>query len=121
MVEQRGSGAGGDDEETPAVGGNADRDADDSLPPASDVVPMDFSIFLLSLNTSALMHLGHAVQGEGPARVNLPMARQVIDIIAMLEDKTHGNLTGREEQLLHQVLFDLRVRYARTARSAPGR
>jgi hypothetical protein len=44
---------------------------------------------------------------------NLPLARQTIDILAMIEEKTRGNLTGEEERLLHQILFDLRMRYAR--------
>ena len=39
------------------------------------------------------------------------MAKQTIDLIAMLEEKTQGNLTGEEERLLSQVLYDLRMRY----------
>jgi hypothetical protein len=42
---------------------------------------------------------------------DLPMARQEIDLLGVLEDKTRGNLTGEEERLLSQVLFDLRTRY----------
>ena len=78
---------------------------------AHDLPPMDFCLFLLSLNTSALMHLGEGADAAGEP--NLAMARQTIEILAMLEDKTRGNLTGGEEQLLNQVLFDLRLRYAR--------
>ena len=50
---------------------------------------------------------------RGRAGVNLPLARHTIDMLCMLEEKTRGNLTGEEERLLHQVLFDLRMRFAR--------
>ena len=81
---------------------------------AEHIRPMDFSIFVLSLNTSALVHLGEASESEGGG-LNLPMARQTIDMLALLEEKTKGNLTGNEERLLHQVLFDLRMRYTKVA------
>jgi hypothetical protein len=84
---------------------------DDTGADADDIQPMSFDIFVLSLNASALMHLG---DGHEPA-ANLPLARQTIDILAMIEEKTRGNLSGEEERLLHQVLFDLRMRYARKA------
>ena len=44
------------------------------------------------------------------------MARHTIDMLCMLEDKTRGNLTGDEQNLLHQVLFDLRMRYTRAVK-----
>lgn len=99
------------EEEDPTLDGEEEDEADGS---GESMSPMDFSIFLLSLNTSALMHMGLARDQE-QAQLNMPMARQVIDIIAMLEEKTRGNLTGSEEQLLNQVLFDLRMRYAQRA------
>lgn len=79
------------------------------------VAPIDFNILVLSLNTSALIQLGEAKDAEGKLSVELPMARQTIDMLAILEEKTRGNLTGEEENLLHQVLFDLRMRYTRKA------
>ncbi len=73
---------------------------------------IDFSTFVLSLSHSALMHLGEAPNPEdGRVEKNLMLARQTIDLIAMLEEKTKGNLTGDEERLLGQILFDLRMRY----------
>jgi hypothetical protein len=73
---------------------------------------IDFSTFVLSLSHSALMHLGEAPNPEsGKLEKNLPLARQTIDLIAMLEEKTKGNLTGDEERLIGQILFDLRMRY----------
>ena len=87
-------------------------EADDNGNDADDIQPMSFDIFVLSLNASALMHLGDA---QEPGTADLPLARQTIDILGMLEEKTRGNLSGEEERLLHQILFDLRMRYARKA------
>lgn len=78
----------------------------------ASMTAMSFGIFVLSLNASALIHLGDSPQ-EGAS--NLPLARQTIDILSMLEAKTRGNLSGEEERLLHQILFDLRLRYSRRA------
>jgi len=74
---------------------------------------IDFSTFVLSLSHSAFVHLGEAPDPETgkAAPQNLPMARQTIDLIGLLEEKTKGNLTGDEERLLHQILYDLRLRY----------
>jgi len=78
----------------------------------ADALPtIDFTTFILSLSHSALMHLGEAPHPESEdAPVNLPLARQTIDLIGMIEDKTKGNLTGDEERLIGQILFDLRMR-----------
>jgi len=94
---------------------DADSDQDDS----SEIAPLDFNLFVLSLNASALIQLGEP-DGDGRSVVNLPMARHTIDMLCVLEQKTRGNLTGEEERLLHQVLFDLRLRFARAASPASG-
>ena len=79
---------------------------EDSLP------TIDFSTFVLSLSHSALMHLGEAPHPEdGKVEKSLPLARQTIDLIGLLEEKTKGNLSGDEERLVHQILYDLRMRY----------
>ena len=73
---------------------------------------IDFATFILSLSHSALMHLGEAPHPETErVEVNLPLAKQNIDLLGLLEEKTKGNLTGDEERLLAQVLFDLRMRF----------
>lgn len=87
-------------------------DEDDADGAESGEIPVDFNIFVLSLNTQALIHLGESAGPEGGVDLNLPMARHTIDMLCMLEAKTRGNLTGSEERLLHGVLFDLRMRYA---------
>ena len=79
----------------------------------NELAPFDFNLLVLSLNANALMQLGEAPDGGPASSVNLGHARQAIDMLAVLEEKTRGNLTGDEERLLHQVLFDLRMRYAR--------
>jgi hypothetical protein len=87
--------------------------SDDTLP------PIDFATFVLSLAHSARMHLGEEPHPEtNEVRSDLPLAKQNIDILGLLEDKTKGNLSGDEERLLAQVLFDLRMRYVeRTKKS----
>jgi hypothetical protein len=87
-----------------------------------DYPQIDFNTFVLSLSTSALMHLGEgAEKGEkdGGAVVDLAMARQTIDLLGLLEQKTRGNLSGEEERLLTQVLFDLRMRYVERVKKSP--
>lgn len=86
----------------------------------SDALPtIDFATFILSLSHSALMHLGEAPDPEtNRVEANLPLAKQNIDILGLLEEKTKGNLTGDEERLLAQVLFDLRMRYVERSKGA---
>ena len=85
---------------------------DESLP------GVDFATFILSLSHSALVHMGEAPSPEtGKTEKNLPLARQTVDLIAMLEDKTKGNLSGDEERLIGQVLFDLRMRYVEQSKT----
>ena len=75
---------------------------------------INFSTFVFSLNASALVHLGAMPDpSTGKTDKNLDLGKQTIDIIAMLEEKTKGNLTSDEEQLLKNTLYDLRMRYIR--------
>ncbi len=71
---------------------------------------IDFNTLVLSLSTSALMHLGKLPDAED-ATVSLAHAKQSIDCIALLEEKTRGNLTGEEERLIGEILYDLRLRF----------
>ena len=79
--------------------------------------PVDFNTFILSLSSAALVHLGQAppevFAGAAAPPPNLPMAKQTIDLLAMLEEKTKANLTGEEERLLQTILYDLRMRYVK--------
>ena len=85
-----------------------------------DALPrVDFTTFILSLSHSALMHLGEAPSPEtGTIEENLALARQTIDLLGMLEEKTKGNLTGDEERLIGQILYDLRMRFVERSKSA---
>jgi len=71
-----------------------------------------FSTLIFSFSSSALVHLGEIPEPESQAqRVDLPLAKQVIDTLGLLQEKTKGNLEKEEEQLLRSVLYDLRLRY----------
>ena len=78
---------------------------------------VSFSTFVLSLNASALVHLGKlADPATGQQQKNLAMGKQTIDIMGLLEEKTRGNLTAEEEGLLKNLLYDLRLIYVREKR-----
>lgn len=77
-----------------------------------------FSEFVLSLGTSALVHLGLAEDPTtGRKQVNLPMARHVIDILTMLKEKTAGNIEDDEVRLMDNLLFDLRLKFVEVCRT----
>lgn len=83
----------------------------------ADLPGIDFATFVLSLSHSTLVNLGDAPNPiDGRRDQNLPMARQTIDLLAVLEQKTAGNLTGEEERVLQQALYDLRLRYVEVSR-----
>ena len=90
-------------------GGTEADDAGDPCPKA--LPPLDFSTFVLSLGSSVQVHLG-AVEGlDGQHHRDLASAKQVIDILGILEEKTRGNLSDGEEKLLRSLLYDLRVQF----------
>lgn len=75
-----------------------------------------FSTFILSLSTSALVHLGELPDPmTNKKEVNLQLAKQTISIIEMLKEKTRGNLSGEEEKLMNNVLYDVRLKYIRAS------
>ncbi len=87
-----------------------------------DVPPLDlsFSTFVISLSTQALAHLGEIPSPiDNRVAVDLGAARQVIDILGILKDKTKGNLDQSELTLLDSMLYDLRLKYVERARSQP--
>lgn len=94
----------------------AARHADASPPPE-----INFTAFVVSLSTQALMHLGEIPDPmTNQLQRDLPAAQHMIDILGMLQDKTRGNLDHDEEGLLRSILFDLRMKYVETARHNPG-
>ncbi len=75
---------------------------------------IDFSTFVLSINSSALVQLGLIEDpANGQKTKNLPLAKQTIDLLAMLEEKTKGNLTNDEENILKNILYELRMLYVK--------
>jgi hypothetical protein len=110
------------EKETPAGKGRkgkARRDASDAgkdrgqrSPDNELLYEFGFSTFILSLSTSALVHLGELPDPLSNAKeVNLQLAKQTIGIIEMLKEKTEGNLTQEEENLIESVLYDVRLKF----------
>ena len=100
--------------------------ADETRPasaPGDDERPaLTFAAFVLSLAHTAAVHFGDVpdpVTGK-PAEASLPAAQQMIDILSLLEQKTRGNLSAEERQLLDQLLYELRMRYVE-AQKEPSR
>jgi len=83
------------------------KDAREELP------KIDFSTFVLSLSTSAFYHLGLVPDPESgtTAMPNLALARQTIDTLEVLQEKTRGNLDAQESHLLESLLYELRMRF----------
>jgi hypothetical protein len=84
-----------------------------SYPPLPEV---NFSTFTVSLSTEILFHLGEIPHPEsGERQKNLPLAKHAIDTLAMLQEKTRGNLTEEEQKLLESMLYDLRMCFIRAS------
>lgn len=89
--------------------------------PTSHAVAINFASFIFSLGRSAFVHLGEEPDPvSGEKKVSLEMAKETIDIIALLEEKTRGNLTQDEEQLLKNILYALRMKYVEMAAKKPN-
>lgn len=83
-----------------------------------DAEGISFAAFVLSLAHTAAVHFGDIpdpVSGE-KSEANLPAAQQMIDILALLEAKTRGNLSAEERQLLDQLLYELRLRFVQVSK-----
>jgi hypothetical protein len=95
-------------EEAGPQAGMADQEEDERGP----LPEVTMATFVFSLSSSALVHLGEIPEPEtNMSRVDLPIAKQIIDTLGMLQEKTKGNLDPDEERLLRSVLYDLRMRY----------
>ena len=74
--------------------------------------PVTFSNFVFSLSSSAMMLMGEQLDPQqGRLPMNLPQAKEIIDLLSMLEAKTHGNLTTDEQSVLTDMLYALRMKY----------
>lgn len=102
----------------PANQGRASQRSNAAASQSRETAPeITFATFVVGLSTQALVHLGELPdpQTNQPAP-DLPAAQQLIDIIAMLENKTRGNLDHEEQAMLESILFDLRMKYVERAR-----
>lgn len=85
--------------------------------PRDEAVEIDFGGFIVSLATTCLMHLGQVEDPDGEdSMVDFDAARQMIHLLEILQEKTEGNLTMEEVQLLRTLLYDLRVAYVGATR-----
>jgi hypothetical protein len=104
-----------DNPDKPAEAARPARQQSQALPPA------DFTTLVLSLGSSAVMYLGQSEEPDGEKPTcNLPMAKHAIDLLTVLEQKTKGNLSSEEEQILESLLFDLRLRYVEALKTVPA-
>jgi Domain of unknown function (DUF1844) len=75
-------------------------------------MPVTFASFVISLGSSSLMLMGEQLDPQQAAMpVNLPQAKEIIDLLSVLETKTKGNLTNEEEAVLRDMLYALRMKY----------
>lgn len=89
-------------------------------PDLSDA-PIDFSSFVFSLSSTVLIALGEIPDPETSATsVDVCFAKRTIQILEMLEEKTRGNLTDGERELIDGILFDLRFKYVSFVKNHPA-
>ena len=92
----------------------------ESSGPETEDAPLpsiDFGTFVMSLASSVLVHLGEISHPEAESHQNLPLAKQTIDILGMIRDKTRGNLSPDETYLVDHLLYDLRMKYVAATKS----
>ncbi|MCG6909833.1 MAG: DUF1844 domain-containing protein [Deltaproteobacteria bacterium] len=97
-----------EEQETPPERKAGQRDEGYALP------EINFPTFIFSLNSSALLNMGVIEDpATGQKNENLPLAKQTIDILGMLEEKTKGNLTDDEAAMIKNILYELRMLYVK--------
>ena len=110
VTDKRQSAKKGPDQEGPDDSKSTKSEGPNSVP----LPDMNFSTFVFSLNTSALVQLGEIPEfGSGEIQKDLILAQYTIDTLAMLQEKTVGNLAEDEKGFLEHILFDLRMRYVK--------
>jgi hypothetical protein len=72
---------------------------------------IDLTTFFLSISSAAFMGMGAGMgAGEG-GKIDLELARQNIDLLELMQEKTRGNRTPEEDKLIEQLLFETRMRF----------
>lgn len=109
VIDRRG--AARDEDETPKGAVQGKGFVKHETPPSSPT-DIDFSTFVLSLATGALINMGLAPDPTtGKAAKNLELAKQNIDILGLIHEKTRGNLSEDEKQLIESLLTEIRIRF----------
>jgi hypothetical protein len=90
--------------------------AEEEIKQDQELPPIDFMSFIMSLSTSALIYLGEVPDPVDNERKKIiPMAKQMIDLISLLKEKTKGNLTADEEKYMENILFELRMLFVKAS------
>jgi hypothetical protein len=109
--EEAGKAAGAEEKPPREEAGSAPGGEDLPLP------EITFPSFLFSLSTAVFVNLGAVADpATGEINRNLPLAKQTIDLLGLLREKTRNNLTKEEEDLFDHLLYDLRLRYIKEAK-----
>ena len=110
--DRRGSGAGSEPPAAPAAAAHEAHAAQTPGTEAGSGVPVTFASFVISLGSSSLMLMGEQLDPQQPAMpVNLPQAKEIIDLLSVLDAKTKGNLSTEEQTVLRDMLYALRMKY----------
>jgi len=119
VIRDRRASSGSENPTAPSESGNRSTSSPASaVPPPreSPPAPVTFSSFVISLGSSSLMLMGEQLDPhQSPMPVNLPQAKEIIDLLSVLEDKTKGNLTSEEQTVLRDMLYALRMKYVTLA------
>jgi hypothetical protein len=110
--DRRGSGAGSEQPASPSAAAHEAHSAPTPGTEAGSGVPVTFASFVISLGSSSLMLMGEQLDPQQPAMpVNLPQAKEIIDLLSVLDAKTKGNLSTEEQTVLRDMLYALRMKY----------
>lgn len=89
---------------------------EEKMKDGQELPPIDFMSFIMSLSTSALIYLGEVPDPVDNERKKIiPMAKQMIDLISLIMEKTKGNLTVDEEKYMENILFELRMLFVKAS------
>lgn len=116
VVRDRRGGSGLDRPYAAAADATPQQQTASSNQPKDSGIPVTFSSFVISLGSSSLMLMGEQLDPQQPPMPpNLPQAKDIIDLLSVLEDKTTGNLTTEEQAVLRDMLYALRMKYVSLA------
>ncbi|MDF2458881.1 MAG: uncharacterized protein K0S79_1297 [Nitrospira sp.] len=110
--DRRGSGAGSEQPAPPSAAAQEVHSSPTAGAEPGSGVPVTFASFVISLGSSSLMLMGEQLDPQQPAMpVNLPQAKEIIDLLSVLDAKTKGNLSTEEQTVLRDMLYALRMKY----------